>query len=218
MNSASVTVLPILATPLGMVRIAAAEELNPKILALVADRRRSDGAASHLVYESRDDFFEWPDPAASRLATEILRGAVTVIAGINELDEQTLRSLSIEARGFAAVIAENGCLPARSYPLTAWCAMYCLAAPEASPSRADSGVLRLYESRLGTMFQDATNAALRMPYKSSHYAWRPTPGEMAVFPASLNHEVALVRAGGQLSFIVARLRSVAPGQQGIGRW
>jgi hypothetical protein len=217
-NVPAVTVMPILATPLGIVRLAAAADLNPKVLALVSHQQQADGAAARLVYESRDDFFEWQDPAARALATEMLRGAFTVVAGISELTEPALRSLSIEARGFAAVIARDGCLPARSYPLTAWCAMYCLGVPEPSPLRADSGVLRLYESRLGTMFQDATNSALRMPYKSSHYAWRPSAGEMAVFPASLNHEVALVRAGGQLSFIVARLRFVGAGQEGVGRW
>jgi hypothetical protein len=216
-NSAPVTVMPILATPLGIVRVAAGAQLNPKLLALIVERQQSDGAAGRLVYESRDDFFEWQDPQARALATEIMRGAFTVVAGISELDEQSLRSLTIEARGFAAVIAQDGCLAARSYPLTAWCAMYCLSVPEPAV-RADSGVLRFYETRLGTMFQDATNAALRMPYKSSHYAWRPSPGEMAVFPGSLDHEVALVRAKGQLSFIVARLRFVASGQQGVGRW
>lgn len=218
MNSSPVTVMPILATPLGVVRIAQAEDLNPKLLTLIAERQQIDGATGHLSYESRDDFFEWQDPAARSLATEIMRGTFTVVAGISELDEPALRSLRIEARGFAAVIAQNGCLPARNYPLTAWCAMYCLSVPDPSLNRADSGVLRLYESRLGTMFQDATNAALRMPYKSSHYAWRPRAGEMAVFPASLNHEVALVRASGRLCFIVARLRFVAEGQQGLGRW
>jgi hypothetical protein len=116
------------------------------------------------------------------------------------------------------VISMNGCVPAATYPLTAWCGIYCIAAPEPSATRADSGLLRLYETRLGTMFADASNAAMRMPYSPGHYGWRPVPGQMAVFPASLTHEIALVRSPGELVLVTVRARYVAPGQQGVPRW
>ena len=85
-------------------------------------------------------------------------------------------------------------------------------------TRADSGVLRLYESRLGTMFADATNAAMRVPFTPGHYTWRPVPGQLAVFPAWLTHEIALLRAPGQLVLVTVRVRFVAPGQKGVMRW
>ena len=116
------------------------------------------------------------------------------------------------------MVRTNGSVPAAMYPLTAWCAIYCVAAPPPSTTRADSGVLRLYESRLGTMFQDATNSAMRIPFRTSHYAWRPEPGGLAVFPASLTHEIALLRSPGELVLVTMRLRFVVPGQHGFGRW
>jgi hypothetical protein len=78
--------------------------------------------------------------------------------------------------------------------------------------------LRFYESRLGTMFADATNAAMHMPFTPGHSTWRPVPGQLAVFPAALTHEIALLRSPGQLMLVTVRVRFVAPGQQGLARW
>jgi hypothetical protein len=93
-----------------------------------------------------------------------------------------------------------------------------VAAPKPSTTRLDSGLLRLYESRLGTMFADATNAAMRMPYMPAHYGWRPVPGQMAIFPGSVTHEIALVRSTEPLVLVTVRARFVGPGQQGMSRW
>jgi hypothetical protein len=142
----------------------------------------------------------------------------SVVGSLNEFTEAQLRSFKLEARAWFTVIRTNGSLPAASYPLTAWCAIYCVTAPPLSEDRADSGVVRLYESRLGTMFQDATNSAMRVPYTQSHFVWRPVAGEMIIFPASLTHEIALLRAAGELTLVTARIRFTAPGQQGLGRW
>jgi hypothetical protein len=43
-------------------------------------------------------------------------------------------------------------------------------------------------------------------------------GEMVIFPASVTHEIALLRAGGELTLVTARIRFTAPGQRGLGRW
>ena len=45
--------------------------------------------------------------------------------------------------------------------------------------------------------------------RPGHYAWRPVPGQMAVFPAAITHEIALVRAAGALVIVTARVRFVA---------
>jgi hypothetical protein len=220
MNAAAPLVVPLFATPFGIVTVPQAPDLNPQLVDLFMRRAAGDRApdAKSLVYRSPDDLFDWPEPAARALATEIFRGVCSVVEMLNAFDAGQLRSFQLEARGWFTIVEQNGCVPAANYPLTAWCAMYCVAAPEASATRQDSGVLRLYESRLGTMFQDATNSIMRVPFKPGHYAWRPVPGQLAVFPASLTHEIALVRSAGTLILATARVRFVAPGQQGVGRW
>jgi hypothetical protein len=214
-------VVPILATPFGVVPLADAAALNPALLALFAARIRADGQGGQrnpLCHRGRDDLLEWPEAPVRRLGAAILRGVSAVVRDVNELSEAELNSFAVQARGWFTVVETNGRIAAASHPLTAWCAVYCVAAPAAASARPDSGVLRLYESRLGTMFADATTAAMRKPFTPGHYSWRPVPGQMAVFPASLTHEIALVRSAGQLVLVTVRLRFVAPGQQGAARW
>jgi hypothetical protein len=220
MSAASMTVMPILATPLGVATIADAEPLNRELSALFRQRSAADGAAGRnpLRYVSRDDLFEWPDAPVRQLSQNLIGAVYSLVGTVSDLDEARLRALSLQARAWFTVIHANGALPAANFPMTAWCAMYCVSGPVAVDVRADSGVVRLYESRLGSAFQDATNAALRIPYSSSHYSWRPVAGQLVIFPASLTHEIALLKGSEDLVLVCARLRFVAPGQQGYVRW
>jgi hypothetical protein len=219
MSTAPLTVLPLFSAPFGIVAVPGADRLNEPLLEACGTRRGADDAprASPLVYRTRDDLFEWPEEAPRRLATEMLRGVVSVVDAVSELDPEAREALRIEARGWMTVIEENGRVPAASFPLTAWAALYCVAAPPPS-LRPDSGVLRLFESRLGTMFQDATNSVMRLPFTAGHHTWRPEPGSLVVFPGSLTHEITLVRAPGRLVLATARVRFVGPQQEGVGRW
>jgi hypothetical protein len=219
MSASPPVVLPLFSTPLGIVTVPQAESLNPQLIDLFMQRTPKERAHSnHPVYRGGDDLFDWPEQTARALSIEIFRGVCAFVETLNTFKPGQLRSFNLEARGWFTIIQQNGSLPAASYPLTAWCAMYCVAAPDPPGSRQDSGVLRLYESRLGSMFQDATNSVMRVPFTSGHYTWRPVPGQLAIFPASLTHEIALVRSAGRLILVTARVRFVAPGQQGVGRW
>jgi hypothetical protein len=221
MNVAQPTVVPIFSTPLGVVPLPDAKALNPALATLFAERMRADGQAEQrdpLCYRGRDDLLEWPEAPVPQLAAAISRGVKSVINAVNDFTAAQLSSFAVQARGWFTVVAPDGRVPATIYPLTAWCGIYCVAAPPPSATRSDSGVLRLYESRLGTMFADATNAAMRIPFTPGHYGWQPVPGQLAVFPGSLTHEIALVRSPGQLVLVTVRVRFVAPGQQGMTRW
>ena len=212
------TVVPILATPFGVVTLPDAESLNPHLAALFTALAAAAPSPNPLAYHSPDDLLDWQEDPVRRLSAGIFRGVTSMVASVNEFTEAQLQSLKLEARGWFSVIKSDGCIPAKSHPLTAWCAIYCVASPEPSATRSDGGVLRIYESRLGTMYQDATNSAMRIPFTQAHYAWRPVPGQMAVFPAALTHEIAMFRSPGELVLVSVRVRFVAPGQQGVGRW
>ncbi len=221
MNTAPPTVVPILATPFGVVPLPAAAVLNPVLYSLFTSSMRADDprpGQDPLCYRSRDDLLDWPEEPVRTLAAEIYRGVYTVINAVNDFTEAQLRSFTLQARGWFTVVEPDGAMPAINYPQAAWCAIYCVAAPETSAARQDSGILRLYESRLGTMFADATTSSMRLPFKPGHFGWRPEPGRLAVFPASLTHEIALLRSTQHLVLVTACLRFVAPGQQGVARW
>lgn len=223
MSTLTPIVTPILATPFGVVPLPAAAALNSELVQLFGERARiGRSAAAETVpsaFESPDDLYAGHAAPVTELLASLEAGVRSVVQSVNEPSlEAELDSFALQARAWFTIVPRDGALAARSYPLTSWCAVYCVAAPEASPTRRDSGMLRMYESRLGTMFSDATNAAMPIPYLHGHYAWRPSPGHLAVFPGSITHEVAMVRAPGDLVLVTMRCRFVAPGQQGWSRW
>jgi len=223
MSAPALSVVPIFATPFGVAELAGAQELNSEVARLLdaraaADRGATASTSNPLCYQSRDDLLDWPDEPVRTLCGEILRGIWSIVASVNSFTGEQLKSLSMQARGWFTIVQPDGALAATSYPLTSWCGIYCVESPQPSAERHDSGVLRLYESRLGTMFSDATNAVPRIPFTPGHYTWRPVPGQLAVFPASIRHEIALIRSAGRLMLVTVRARFVAPGQAGVSRW
>jgi hypothetical protein len=213
--------MPILATPLGVATIPEAREFNGALCELFTRRAASGqglGPADPLRIRGSDDLTEWPEAPVRRLASAIAGGLYQFVGSVSEITEAQLRACKLETRAWFTLIRANGRVPAANYPLTAWCAIYCVAAPPPVDERADSGIVRFYESRLSTSFQDASNAVMRIPYSQAHYTWRPVPGQMVIFPGPLTHEVAPLRAAGELVLVTARFRFVGAGQQGLSRW
>jgi len=219
--SAPSFVVPIHAVPFAILPLEEGASMNPALHAAFATRAaaQADGPQPHaLRYLGREDLTESRDPQMQHLLAAIYRGIVAVVREVNAMDDAQLRSFTMQARARFTIVRPDGCLPPANHPLSAWCAVYCVAAPPASATRADSGLLRILESRLGTSFADATTANMRLPYRPGHYAWRPVPGQMAVFPAGLSHEIALLRAQEPLVLVTVRARFVSPLQEGVGHW
>jgi len=219
----TVDVVPIFATPFGVVTLPAAQELNAELTALFTARasdkwRDPRSPRTAHTFSSRDDLAEWPEEPVRRLIGEMLRGVSSVAASVSELDGAQLAALRIEARAWFTIVGSDGSVPATSYPNTSWIGMYCVAAPAPAAARLDSGVLRMHESRLGTMFMDPASMAIRIPYRAGHYTWRPVVGQMAVFPAAITHEIALVRSSGALVLVTARVRCAGSGDSWMPPW
>jgi hypothetical protein len=222
-NAPAATLMPIFATPFAEVALPVESALNESLTALLtarASEERRDSAARRdpLCYLSREDLFEWQDEPVAALRGELLAGLCPAVLATTLHSEAEFDQLGVQARARFAIIRPNGCLPAQSLPLASWCAIYCVAAPPAPAGRADSGVLRLYESRLGGMFADATTWRMRPPFAGGHHLWRPRVGSMAAFPAHLAHEIALNRSTGDLVMVIARVRFANPGQQTSPPW
>jgi hypothetical protein len=222
MSQAPLSVIPILATPFAVVELPAVSQANQGVAQLLARHAAVNPVAAPasdpLCYRSRDDLLEWNDAPVRQVCGEILRGVWSTVAAVNIFTPEELKSLSMQARGSFAIVQPNGSIAATSHSLTSWCGIYCLEAPPPSAERSDSGVVRIYESRLATMFTDATNSVMRLPFMLGHYSWRAVPGQLAVFPGSLTHEIPLIRSTGQLTLIMVRTRFVGPGQEGLSRW
>ena len=216
------SVIPLFATPFCVVSFSGSEALNGVLAPLFADHaaRERSRQAGHRAsrYSSRDDLFEWPNEPVQELKNGIVEAVMAFVRSINDFSDEQLNSFRIQARSWYTIVGTDGCVPSVSYPNAAWCAIYCIAAPPPSPTRFDSGVLRLHESFRTTMFSDATTARTHMPYQPGHNTWRPEPGQVALFPASITHEIAMLRGEGELILVTALFRFVAPGQTGIPWW
>jgi len=216
-------VVPLFATPFGLVMLPEVEKLNPELSAFFAARATGEwrdpaASAGPLTFRSRDDLADWPEEPVRQALRGILAGVTSVAASINDLSAEQFAAFKAEARAWFTIVAPDGCVSPTSYPNTSWLAVYCVAAPEPAKARFDSGMLRMHESRPGTMFQDATHAGIRIPYRPGHYTWRPVPGQMAVFPAAITHEIALVRSVSALVTITARVRYVASDLSWMPPW
>lgn len=222
-NAPAAALMPIFATPFAEVALPLESALNQSLAALLAGRateehRESGERRDPLCYLSREYLLEWRDEPVAALRSELLAGLCSAVLATTLHTEAEFDELGVQARARFAIIRPDGCLAAQSLALASWCAIYCVAAPPAPPGRADSGVLRIYESRLGGMFADATTWRMRPPFAGGHHLWRPCPGSMAVFPAHLAHEIALNRSDREMVLVIARVRFANPGQQAAPPW
>jgi hypothetical protein len=216
MTSRQPVIVPLFATPFAVVPTGATAELNAALAALLAGRAADpyrDGAVPRdaLCFRSREDLFDWPEPVVGLLQREMLGGICAAVMAVNRCTEAEFDALGVQTRARFVIVRPNGCVPAMSAPMASWYGVYCVAAPPAVPDRADSAVLRLYAVREGTMFMDPANSRLHPPFSGTHHPWRPVPGQLAVFPAGILHEVALNRAEADLILVTARVRFAHPG-------
>ena len=223
MSSPDPHVVPIFATPFGVVSVPEAQALNPALAALFAERAMPDRRAPHLapgalMFRSRDDLLEWPEEPLRRALRGIVSGVSAVAASISDFSAEQFAALSLQARAWFTIVRPDGCVPATNYPNSSWLGVYCVTAPPPSGNRFDSGVLRLYECRSGTSFQDATFGGLRLPYRPGHCNWRLVPGQMAVFPAAVGHEIAVLRGNGELVIVTVRARFVGSEHAWMPPW
>jgi hypothetical protein len=214
---------PIFATPFAAVPLAGGAELNPVLASLFSQRatethRDPTAPRDPLCFRGREDLFEWENEAVAQVKGEMLGGLCAAVMAVNLYTDAEFDALRVQARARFTIVRPDGCIAAASLPLASWCAIYCVAAPPSAPTRPDSAVLRLYETRLGTMFMDAANWRLRPPFSTGHHIWRPVPGQMAVFPASMPHEIALNRTQQDLVVVTARARFANPGQETMPPW
>ena len=217
------SITPILATPLGVVPLPEAARWHAAAAEAVMRHAAADAAAggpdsSPLVQVGSDDAVTWSDEPVRALIAEILRGVAWVARGVNRFPPGQFESFELQARASYVIVNRDGGLGARNHPLTAWTGVYCLEAPERAPDRADSGTLRIYETRMGNMFADATTDAMVLPFRAGHCGFHLAPGVLAVFPGGASYEIAPVRGPGRLLALTVQARFVAPGQKGVGRW
>lgn len=220
--SSEIAVIPLFATPFAAVPLGITPETNAELARLLAARATEayiDPSARRdpLCFRSREDFLDWDEAPVRELRDRMISGICGAVLASSLSTEAEFDALRVQARARFVLVRPNGCVPVATIPMTSWAAVYCVAAPPVAPARRDSGALRVYALR-HTMFMDAANWNLRPPFAGGHYLWQPEPGHMAVFPASILHEIALNRSSSDLVLVMARVRFAHPSQTGTPPW
>lgn len=216
-------IVPIHATPLGVTPLPEAAKWNAAVAEIMTRRAAAEGAraslgADPLVYLGTDDAMTWNDEPVRAMMAEILRGIAWMARSVNRFAPGEFESLALQARAAYLIVNRDGALGARNHPMSAWTGIYCVEAPEPAAERADSGRLRIYETRMYAMFADATTDTMALPYRPGHYGCQLAPGMLAMFPGGAMYEIAPVRGAGRLLALTVQARFVAPGQKGVSGW
>lgn len=217
------TIVPIHATPLGVVPLPEAAKWNAAVAEIVMRRAAAEGAGGirgtdPLVRVGTDDVMTWSDDPMRAMLAEILRGIAWMARSVNHFGPEEFESLALQARAAYLIVNRDGALGARNHAMSAWTGVYCVEAPEPAAERADSGRLRIYETRMYPMFADATTDTMVLPYRPGHYGYQLAPGVLVVFPGGAMYEIAPVRGAGRLLALTVQARFVVPGQKGVPGW
>lgn len=217
------TIVPIHATPLGVTPLPEAAKWNAAVADILTRRAagevaRGSPAADPLVHLGTDDAMAWSDEPVRATLAEVMRGVAWMARSVNQFAPGQFESLAPQARAAYVIVNQGGALGARNHPMSAWTAVYCVAAPEPAADRSDSGRLRIYETRMYPMFADATTDTMALPYRPGHYGYQLSPGVLAIFPGGALYEIAPVRGAGRLAALIVQARFVAPGQKGVSGW
>ena len=217
------TIVPIHATPLGVIPLPEAAKWNGAAAEVITQRAaaeatRASPGAGPLVRIGTDDALAWGEAPIRAMLAEILRGIAWMARSVNRFTAGEFESLVLQARATYLIVNRDGALGARNHPMSAWTGIYCIEAPEAAAERTDSGRLRLYETRMYAMFADATTDTMALPYRPGHHGYQLAAGELAVFPGGAMYEIAPVRGSGRLLALTVQARFVAPGQKGGTGW
>lgn len=217
------TIVPIHATPLGVVPLPEAASRNAAVAEIItrraaAEHARASSGADPLVRIGSDDALTWNDEPVRATLADIVRGIAWMARSVNHFAPGEFESLALQARAAYLIVNRDGALGARNHPMSAWTGIYCVAAPEPAAERGDSGRLRLYETRMYAMFADATTDTMALPYRPGHHGYQLAPGMLAIFPGGAMYEIAPVRGAGRLLALTVQVRFVAPGQKGVSGW
>jgi len=204
-------IVPIFATPFAALHTGADREFNARLAGWCESQRALAAVPGDpLLFRGRSDLLESSDGAAGELRRLILEQASRIVAGLG-VDDAKLGQLRAQVRAWCSIVQPNGHVPCQHFTGASWLAVYCVQAGAPDPAHPGAGVLRLYERRLGSVFRDASTAALKSPFRYGNHAWTPAAGALALFPAHVPHEVSVVRSATPLILVFAMIRFTEPG-------
>lgn len=197
MVSAAPTVKPVFAVPLGEARLAHCARLNGELEALFLTRESDEyrnPMPSHIpqeeLFESRFNLFTWPERCVQELRRFMLDTVAQVVLQATALAATDFARLKFHNHTWFHITRYAGSFVSHNHPMASWSAVYCVRAGAAVPGQPPSGLLRLFDPRVGAAaYLDSANVHLHPPFALSPIELRLEEGQVIVFPSYLFHEV-----------------------------
>ena len=199
MVSATVTLSPIFAVPLGEARLVPCERLNRELEALFLARENDEHRnpmPSHVpqdeVFESRFNLFRWPEACVQELRSFMLDTVAHTVLRATTLRPEELTRLKFHNHTWFHITRNAGSFVAHNHPMASWSAVYCVRVGEMpGGDHPGSGVLRLFDPRPGAnAYRDPANERLQDMFGLRSIELRLVEGQIVVFPSYLFHDVA----------------------------
>ena len=187
------------ATPIVSTSIPDSERLNRDLVPLILDRERAGDAFRHEmhiptqvgpVFESRFDFFEWPDAPIQRLAEEVHNVLFHLVGRLNGYLDDEMAALTFYYDSWFHVTRTGGYQSIHYHPRASWSGIYAVQVGDAVDDRPESGQVKFYDPR-GAVFMhvDAGNERLDPRFTANPVYLQHRPGQLVIFPSWLMHEV-----------------------------
>lgn len=168
--------------------------LRELILAHEEPERRKGDSPQPLhknVFESEFDFLNWRDPSVLALKQLMHRRLADVILATSTVDQAALMKFKIVCESWFHVTRSGGYVRSHNHPQHSWSAIYCVDPGDPEPAYDhDAGHLLFFDPRTSAgMFLDMANAELKPAYGCHAYRFRPSIGELIIFPSYVWHAV-----------------------------
>ncbi len=193
----SAKLVSLFAVPLSIIQLPGCAALNEELEALFLSRETDENrnpTPSHSpqqeTFESRFNLFRWPETCIQTLRSFVLDSLVQTVRGLVPAAPEELARLTVHNHTWFHITRYAGSFVAHNHPLASWSAVYCVRPGEQPRAHPESGLLRLFDPRVGAdAYQDAANRTLQAPYGVGPVDLRLEAGQLVVFPSYLMHEV-----------------------------
>jgi len=192
--------------PIALASHPDAATLNPELRKLFLDKeaqgaRYANPRATMKIggglFESRFDLFNWPDAPIRRLRDFCWENLYSLIFQLSQYDQAALRKMQGHSDAWFHITRRGGGFGMHNHPMASWSGVYCVDDGASDSDRPDSGLLSFPNPfALASMFVDAGNGKLKMPYNASTREYRLVPGQLVLFPSWLMHQVTTFHGEG----------------------
>ena len=199
MSTSDAEIVSWFATPIISASIPGAQQLNRDLLPLILEKEKAGDAYRHEmriptqvgpVFESRFDFFEWPDAPVQQLAGEVHSVLFHVVGRMNGYSDEEMANLTFYYDSWFHVTRSGGYQSIHYHPGASWSGIYAVQTGDRVDDRPESGQVKFYDPR-GAVFMhvDPGNERLEPRYTATPVYLPHQAGQLVIFPSWLMHEV-----------------------------